>query len=167
MDLLCDHDDLRPDPVRHLAALGLFSRSEGLSMSATTTASSLPTRRIAPEKGLLARIGPFNFFVWLLLGLYLLPIAFMIVTALMPTDQLSDPYAPLYPAKPVTYNYQGKDYKIYNVPTADGIQHWALVNKLRTSSQFVDPQHPEAGLINWQGNWRTLTGIYEFAPTWD
>jgi ABC-type glycerol-3-phosphate transport system permease component len=38
-------------------------------------------------------------FVWFILLLYLLPIAFMIVTAFKPTAQLSDNAAPLYPAR--------------------------------------------------------------------
>ncbi len=122
-------------------------------------------KRLSQHK-LFARIGPFNLFVWLLLGFYLLPVAFMIVTALMSTDQLSDPNAPLYPAKPISYTYLGKDYRIYNVPTTEGIKEWALVVKHLKSSEFIDPQHPETGLIEWQGNWRGLTSVYEFSPSW-
>lgn len=118
-------------------------------------------------KTIFKRIGPFNLFVWALLGLYLLPLAFMVVTALMSTDQLSDPNSPLYPATPVSYTYEGKGYRVYNVPTADGIKEWALVVKHLKTSQFVDPQHPEAGLINWDGNWRGLVSVYTFSPTWE
>ena len=118
-------------------------------------------------KTIFKRIGPFNLFVWALLGLYLLPLAFMIVTALMSTDQLSDNNSPLYPATPVSFNYEGKDYRVYNVPTADGVKEWALVVKHLKTSQFVDPQHPEAGLINWDGNWRGLVSVYAFSPTWE
>lgn len=112
-------------------------------------------------------IGPFNIFVWALLAFYLMPLAFMIVTALMSTDQLSDPAAPLYPAKPTSYIYQDKEYRVYEVPTADGVKEWALVVKHLKASQFIDPQHPEAGLIDWQGNWRALKYVYEFSPTWE
>jgi multiple sugar transport system permease protein len=118
-------------------------------------------------KRLSQRVGPFNLFVWALLGLYLLPVAFMVVTALMSTDQLSDPFSPLYPAKPVSYRYQGKDYRVYSIPTSDGVKEWALVIKHLKASQFVDPQHPELGLIDWTGNWRALKYVYEFSPTWE
>jgi ABC-type glycerol-3-phosphate transport system permease component len=50
---------------------------------------------------------PYNFFVWFLLILYLLPVGFMVVTALKPTAQLSDRNAPLYPAQIKSYDYQG------------------------------------------------------------
>ena len=46
---------------------------------------------------------------------------------------------------------------VYQVPTDDGVIHqWALVKKGRQSSQFVDPANPDAGLIDWTGNWRQL-----------
>ena len=118
-------------------------------------------------KPLSQRIGPFNLFVWALLGFYLLPVAFMVVTALMSTDQLSDPNAPLYPAKAVSFHYQGTDYRVYSVPTPEGVKEWALVVKHLKASQFVDPQHPETGLIDWDGNWRALKAVYEFSPTWE
>ncbi len=121
----------------------------------------------ASLKRLSQRIGPFNLFVWVLLGVYLLPVAFMVVTALMSTDQLGDPKAPLYPAKPVFYTYQGQPYLVYEVPSGDGIKQWALIVKQRTASQFIDPQHPESGLIAWQGNWRMLKSVYEFGPSWE
>ena len=40
----------------------------------------------------------------------------------------------------------------------------ALVVKGRTTSQFVDPANPEAGLITWQGSWRALDRAWQFAP---
>jgi ABC-type glycerol-3-phosphate transport system permease component len=109
----------------------------------------------------------FNIFVWVVLGLYLLPVAFMMVTALMPTSQLGDSRSPLYPAKIRQYEYQGTSYQVYHVPTADGEQRWALVKPGARSSQFVDPDDPQAGLITWQGDANTLAPVYEFAPTWE
>jgi len=109
---------------------------------------------------------PFNVFVWVLLAIYLLPVLSMMVTALMSTDQLTDSKAPLYPASLVQYEYQGKLYPLYSVPTDKGIVPWALVKPGRKSSQFVDPQHPEAGLIEWSGNARQLPKVYEFRPAW-
>jgi multiple sugar transport system permease protein len=91
----------------------------------------------------------------------------MIVTAMMPTEQLGDRSAPLYPARIMRYSYQGKEVQIYNVPTDQGVQQLAMIEPGQTSSLFVDPQDPEAERIEWQGSWRSLTGVYEFHPTWD
>ena len=113
------------------------------------------------------KILPFYAFVWILLTIYLAPVLFMIVTALMPTSQLGDKQAPLYPARIVPYTYEGRDYQLYNVPMENGIQPMALIKPGRTSSLLIDPQHPENGLIEWQGDWRTLTGIYEFHIAWE
>ena len=109
---------------------------------------------------------PFNLLVWLLLALYLSPVFFMIVTAMMPTEQLGDRSAPLYPARIMRYGYEGREYQIYNVPMEDGIRPMALVRPGRETSLLIDPQHPENGLIEWKGSWRTLTGVYEFHIEW-
>jgi multiple sugar transport system permease protein len=109
---------------------------------------------------------PFNLLVWLLLALYLSPVFFIIVTAMMPTEQLGDRSAPLYPARIMRYGYEGREYQIYNVPMEDGIRPMALVRPGRETSLLIDPQHPENGLIEWKGSWRTLTGVYEFHIEW-
>ena len=110
----------------------------------------------SPEIKRFLRIVPFNVFAWILLALYLSPVFFMMVTAMMPTEQLGDKNAPLYPARIMRYIYQGKEYQIYNVPTSGGMQQWALINPGREMSEFIDPKHTQAGLIEWQGNWHSL-----------
>ena len=35
------------------------------------------------------------------------------------------------------------------------------------AQQLLDPQQLEAGIIEWEGNWRSLIGVYRYAPTWD
>ena len=72
------------------------------------------------------KVLPFNAFVWLLLTLYLAPVLFMIVTALMPTSQLGDKQAPLYPARITPYEYEGQEYQLYNVPMENGSKPMAL-----------------------------------------
>jgi len=123
--------------------------------------------RIASGIKRVVRRLPFNAGVWILLTLYLMPVGFMVVTAMMPTDQLGANKAPLYPAVIKSYPYAGKVYQLYNVPTDQGVQQWALVNPGLKTSQFIDPQHPDAGLITWAGNWHKLVGVYEFHPIWD
>jgi multiple sugar transport system permease protein len=125
------------------------------------------------DKFLLAKIKrflkviPFNLFVWFLLILYLSPVFFMMVTAMMPTEQLGDRNAPLYPARIKRYEYQGKEYQIYNVILNGETKPMVLVVPGRESSQLLDPEHPESGLIEWQGSWRDLVGVYEFHFTWE
>jgi multiple sugar transport system permease protein len=130
------------------------------SPAVTLPSTKPPARRIFSTL-------PYNLFVWAVLGLYLLPVFSMCVTALMSTDQLTDAQAPLYPARVVQYTYQNKAYPLYYVPTDSGLQQWALVKPGRKVSQFVDPQRPEAGLIEWTGNARPLPKVYEMYFAWD
>jgi len=113
----------------------------------------------------------FNLFVWVLLAFYLLPVAFMIVTAFMSTDQLRDTTqnSPLLPAKIRHYIYNGQVLVVYNVPTTTGVQQLALVTPGQTSSKFVDPaSNGGLGEMTWQGDWKTLTPVYDvFALTLD
>jgi len=108
-----------------------------------------------------------NIFILALLALYLLPILYMVATAFMSSYQLADRYAPPYPAEQIAFNYEGQDLLVYNVPFEDGDRQLALVKAGRRSSQFVDPQNPEAGLIDWEGSWRLLPGVYRFHLNWD
>jgi multiple sugar transport system permease protein len=103
--------------------------------------------------------------VFALLGIYLFPVLFMVSTAFMEGPQLSDRYAPPFPAQQLTFDYQGSKYLVYNVPFKDGNRELALANKGRTSSEFIDPQNPDAGLIPWEGSWRMLGGSYRFHLT--
>src|SRR5688572_17271838 len=109
----------------------------------------------------LLNVIPFNLFVWVLLALYLSPVLFMMVTAMMPTSQIDDKNAPLYPASIRQYEYEGKAYQIYNVPMGGETKPMVLVVTGGESSKLLDPQHPENGLVEWKGNWRTLVGVYE------
>jgi multiple sugar transport system permease protein len=100
-----------------------------------------------------------------LMLVFLMPLGYMITTAFKLDSQASAQNAPLWPAKALTYNYQGKDLPIYNVPTDGGIKHYALVKGYREDSDFIDPQHPEQGVFNWKGRYRTLDPVYQFSPT--
>ena len=108
-----------------------------------------------------------NLFMFMFLVTYLSPLPFMIIASLTPHQQFLDSNAPILPSKRVTFNYDGKDRIVYQVPTEQGIKHWALYKPSRQSSQFIDPQNPGAGLIVWQGAWRSLKADYELAPTLD
>jgi len=106
--------------------------------------------------------------IWILLIIFLSPLSYMVITSLKSSDEFRDRTAPLLPAQRLTYTYNGKKCDMYQVPTPDGKVHqWALVEAKRQSSKFIDPAHPEAGLIDWQGSWRALTGVYRYRIYWN
>ncbi len=107
-------------------------------------------------------------FVWIFLIIFLSPLTYMVVTSLKAGDEFRQRNAPLLPAERLTYEYNGRAYELYKVPTPDGkIHHWALVKPSRLASQFIDPEHPEDGLIDWEGSWRALPGVYRYRIYWN
>ena len=96
-------------------------------------------------------------------SIFLMPLVFMVATAFKDRSQLTAPDAPLYPAAPETFTWEGAEYPVYDVPDADGtLRAWALVQAGREESQFVDPANPEAGAFTWEGRWRTLDQHWDF-----
>jgi multiple sugar transport system permease protein len=93
---------------------------------------------------------------------FLLPLAYMGLTALKSQTQITDGSAPVYPATQRTFDYQGQEYPILAVPMDGGTRNLAIVRKGREDSDFVDPANPAAGVITWQGRWRTLAPGYDF-----
>jgi multiple sugar transport system permease protein len=109
-----------------------------------------------------------NLFMFLFMVAYLSPLPFMLIAALTPRDQFLNPNAPILPSERVTFNYDGKNRIIYYVPMEDGtVRQLAMYKPSRKSSEFIDPQNPDAGPIKWDGNWRMLDSVYTFSPTLD
>jgi multiple sugar transport system permease protein len=102
-----------------------------------------------------------------ILFVFLLPLVYGIVTALKTNAQFSQIGAPWWPATEALFEYEGQSYEMYRVPIDDQIRDLALVVKGRQESQFLDPDDPEAGLITWQGSWRTLDRDWQFDPQWN
>ena len=101
----------------------------------------------------------------LALAIFLLPLGYVLATAFKLDTQLTTVGAPLWPAAPATYKYQGTEYPLYVVPTADGgTQRLAMVEPHRESSQMMDPAHPDQGVFRVEGRWRTWKAVYGFAP---
>ncbi len=101
------------------------------------------------------------------LFLFLIPMFYGIVTSLKTDNQLSIIDAPWWPAAEGTFTYEDKEYEVYSVPMEDGtMRELALYKKGRHSSQFVDPQNPEAGPFEWEGQWRQLERVWSFSPQW-
>jgi multiple sugar transport system permease protein len=102
-----------------------------------------------------------------IIGAYLLPLLYMVTTAFQQPGQATTPGAPIYPAQPLTAEYQGQDYPLYSVPIDGTTRELMLVEKGRESSVFVDPKDPSQTPITWQGHWRTLDQAWSFAPDVD
>jgi len=100
----------------------------------------------------------------LILGAYLLPMLYMVMTAFQQPGQASTPGAPVYPAKPLTGIYQGEEFAIYTVTIEGVARDLMLVEKGREASTFVDPADPTATPIPWVGRWRQLQQAWVFAP---
>ena len=117
------------------------------------------------QRGLVVKMAMTSLALVILL-LYLMPLGYSFVTSLKSKGQVADPNAPLLPAVAGTYTYEGEDYDVYQVPTAEGVKRWALIDKGRSESIFIDPANPEAGELVWEGRWRTLEPAYELALQW-
>lgn len=98
--------------------------------------------------------------------LFLIPMVYGIVTSLKTDSQFSKIGAPWWPATERKFTYQGKDYEVYLVPIDGQVKQLALYQKGRQSSWFVDPENPEAGPFEWQGQWRQLERVWEPDPQW-
>lgn len=102
----------------------------------------------------------------LALGIFLLPLAYVLATSFKLDSQMTTPGAPLWPATQATFNYQGNDYPLYDVPNENGgTTRLAMVSPYREDSDMIDPAHTENGVFNVKGRWRTWQAVYTFSPT--
>lgn len=133
--------------------------------------------------------GSVTLFALMLLSAWLSPFAYMIATSLKTQVQIADSTAPLYPAEPGQYEYEGELYDLYQVNIGPdnpawydtngngeldsgeeslnaGMDEFALIKPGRESSVFINPSDPDKGSIYWVGRWRTLDAAWQFAPQW-
>jgi multiple sugar transport system permease protein len=118
--------------------------------------------RLAPAEAL--RTVLMTLGVALLAFVFLSPLFQSFMTSLKTPEQITQLHAPLYPADPLTFDYEGDTYDVYQVPIDGAVRDLALVERGRQESQFVDPANPGAGLITWQGSWRALEPAWRFNP---
>src|SRR6187551_214727 len=102
-------------------------------------------------------------FTIILLALFLSPMLRTLSLSLKSADQITTIGAPIWPADPGTFEYEGETLDVYLVPLPDGTtKELALFDPGRQESGFIDPANPEAGVITWQGSWRSLEQPWEF-----
>ena len=130
----------------------------------TVAAGSRPPR----ERGDSARSFLFTLIAVLAVAAFLSPLLRTVSYSLKSIDQITQAHSPLYPADPVTFAHDGEQLALMNVPMPDGTtRQLALLEPLRRQSTFIDPADPTAEPIVWQGSWRTLEPVWQFAPHWE
>lgn len=111
-----------------------------------------------------------------LLVIYLAPFAFMISTSLKTQAQTSILGAPIWPAAPATYEYQGKQVEMFKVPVGKcegfnpndtSVQVLAIAKKGLKESLFVDPNNVGKGEFKCTVSWRALDRAWKWSPATD
>jgi multiple sugar transport system permease protein len=111
-----------------------------------------------------------------ILAIFLAPFLFMVFTSLKTQGQISQLGAPIWPAKPTTFEYNGKAIQVYRVPMAKcagadpndiSIKELGIVKKGRQQSTFVDPANLAAGEYVCNVSWRALDRTWKWAPEWE
>jgi multiple sugar transport system permease protein len=145
-------------PATHLqetAGLGWFRRSRARAAES----------RQPRERGDRTRSFALTLIAIVAIAAFLSPMLRSVVYAVKSTDQITQAGTPLWPADPVTFQFQGKELPLMLVPLPDGTtRQLALFEPGRKASTFIDPAAPDAAPITWQGSWRTLDQIWQFAP---
>jgi multiple sugar transport system permease protein len=143
-------------------------------VTATTVSPPTVKERSFAERGPVGRAyrrylvrASLTMFALIIVSAYLLPLLYMVTTALQQPGQSATPGAPIYPAVPQTGIYQGAEYPVYSVPIDGTTRQLLLIDKGRESSTFVDPKDSAATPIVWQGHWRTLEQAWAFSPLID
>jgi multiple sugar transport system permease protein len=130
----------------------------------TGSGTTARRRRLSPQEA--GKSFALTFIGVVILAAFMSPMLHSITLSLKSNEQVTRAGSPLWPADPATFTYKGRQYDVYQVPIDGRIRELALVRKGRTESEFVDPANAGAGLITWQGAWRSLDPAWQFSPTW-
>jgi multiple sugar transport system permease protein len=134
------------------------------TIASTATRPVAATGRLRRQTRRFTAFAGVTLFAVIIATAFLMPLAYMFATAFKDPGQLTAVGAPIYPAAPETFEYEGETLNVYDVPTPDGQVHaWALVQGHREDALFIDPANVAAGEITWEGRWRTLQQHWTFS----
>lgn len=140
----------------------MATRATAASKEEATVASR--SRPLAPRIRRAGRSFLLTLVVTTAVAAFLAPLLQSASLSIKTREQMTELGAPLWPADPQTFVYNGRPYDVYLVPIEGETRALALIQPGRTISGFVDPQHPELGKILWEGSWRSLPRAWTFAP---
>jgi multiple sugar transport system permease protein len=104
----------------------------------------------------------------LVLFVFLMPLGYMLVTSVKSEQMIGNLTGPILPRSPATFEYEGEQLDMLTVPMPDGSEReLGMLQPGRQVSQFIDPNDPGAGPIEWEGNWRVLEPSYQLDPQWE
>ncbi len=134
-------------------------------MSAVAAAATRPAASLTLQRQLrrFAAVSAVTLLAVTIVSAYLMPLGYMAATSLKERSQLTAPGAPLYPAVPERFEWEDRQYPVYDVPIDGEVRPLALIQPGREQSVFIDPAAPEAGPIEWVGRWRTLDQHWTFS----
>lgn len=100
------------------------------------------------------------------LTVFLFPLFYGISTAFKTEKYMSETDAPMYPAKPGTREYEGRDYSVYELREAESVSAVIILQKGRESSTLLKIDEAGAEPFTWDGRWRTLKQVWKFHLNW-
>lgn len=112
-------------------------------------------------------IGTVTLIGLMVLSVFLMPLAYMSITAFKSYDQIIDAGSQIFPMKHKIFNYQGQDYPVYKVPTDNGIKELIVLEKIRDANVMLDPNNPNGAPIIAKGYWGTWEPVYYLGGTTD
>jgi multiple sugar transport system permease protein len=129
-------------------------------------ASGGPAASRRPGEGRTRRSFAVTFVGIVIIAAFLSPMLRSLSIALKSPEQLGVANAPLWPATPATFDYDGRTVDVLKVPLDGTIRELALVRKGQKDSDFIDPANTGAGVVNWVGSWRALDHVWRLDPKW-
>ena len=116
-------------------------------------------------KRLFSTIGV-TIFGLIVLGIFLMPFIYGLVTSVKTQLQIANVDAPFIPSVQKTYALDGKQYDVVALKTDAGTKHVALIKKSRAKSTLLDIDTPGAQPFEWDGKWQTLEPVWETSIQW-
>jgi multiple sugar transport system permease protein len=139
-----------------------------LTLPAEQAGRRNPMTRVRRDAWRLMGLGLTFGMINLLALIFFAPYIQMLTYSLKDEVQMADPDRPLLPMTAATYNYQGQNLPLYEVPLEDGsTRQLALLQARRRSSAWVDPQNPSAEPLELQIRAASLTQVRTFDPKFD